>query len=631
MKRPPGDLIEDESGIAIVAVTIVMVAAMILFGAVILRVNHPILMARKTEYNVRADLLARSGLEKAIVEMRANPTGYAGTPLTWEKDSPSMGRAYWVEQPVRRGNQVELIATGISNGVAREIRAFAAMASGPSGVFDKAIYAGNVPPDGRSPALDYELRFGGIGDQADQINGDIYCGNNVSVMDDSIVLPAVAEPYADLNGNGMYDKGDTLIIDIDGNRQYDPDISERLYEDNGNGIHEPELGETFDDVNGNGWYDRAETFQDRNQNGLFDVAEPFTDRNGNGRYDYGIEAVGEVDYPAYPDADGGADPLYPPNLGDADFPNTAEVNVAERFTRIGSGTLPESDAAHIFRKNSGSAFGDVDEVFIVKGRQINPDDYFLEDPYEPVSAGDRQSDSGATEISISSSADKCEEGNNKVYFIDGNLWLHNTRTYSFRLKYPEDEGVHLTFVVRGNIVFCDNFFYGNVSKDQVAFIAMRRDDDPQGIVSGNIHIGHPQFGTVRYLHGVLYAENNLCENNLNEGRSHQFDMYGSMGAGNHITINRNYNVPGHYERRSKNGKWRKIWIEGEEKHSRMVLSFDGRYSEGPNGFERLCPGLPRGPNRAAIPVLRIGSVVYSGHVEPPGEYWRQFYEARQGG
>jgi hypothetical protein len=617
-------VLRDETGFAIVVVTMIMVVTMVMFSAVVLRANQTLRLARQTEYNTRAELLARSGLERAIVETRANPTSYAGTPLTWQNNDPGAGRAYLVGTPIRQGDNVELVSTGMANGVGRQLRAMAAIMSGPSGVFDKAIYAGNVPPNGAAPNPNYRLSFGGAGTEGDEINGDVYSGNDVVVVDDAAVLPAVAESYQDLNGNNMYDRGDVLTLDIDGDGQYDPTVSEALHEDNGNGIYEPDLGETFDDANGNGQYDPRETFRDYNQNGLCDAGEPFTDSNGNNRYDYGIEGVGDVTYPGHPEAQGGSEPLAPPDLSAMNFPATADVNVSQRFGSMSSGTLPSSNPAHIFRKNSSSTFSEVDQVFTVDGHQINPDDYFLEDPYESVSTGEKESDSNATRISVSSASQGHEEGNNKVYFIDGNLWLHNSHTYSFKLKYPTSDGVRLTFVVRGNIVLSDNFYYNSMVNDQVSFIAMKREDDPNAEISGNVYIGDPRFGTIRYLHGLLYAENNFYDNNLDEEGSYQFDIYGNMTAGNQVAINRDYEVPGHYEWRFVSGRWRRVWVEPQTKHSKMVIDFDNRYIDGPNGLERMCPGLPNGPNRSTVLALRIASIVDVGPVNPPAEYWERY-------
>jgi len=614
-----------DRGFAIAAVTILLGTTIVLIAATTLETNRKLSFVRQSESNVNARLMARSGIERGIVDLAANISGYNGTPMT----EVSMRRVYVIDTPIRTNDRVELLSIGVADGIAQQINAIVSLQSGVSGVFDKAIYAGNVPPDpidrANPPAenLNYKLQFGGDGSEADQVVGDVYSGNDVSVDDDAFISPAVEETFTDVNGNGEYDRGDFLSVDINGNGVFDPDVTETFVDDNGNGVYDE--GETYDDLNGNGQYDEHEEFIDYDNDSVFDLPEPFDDENGNGRYDYGVEAVGDVTYPNEPDAAGGDAELAPPDLGASDFANTADIKVAERFSGIESGTVPEDDAAHIFVKNPRDGREDiVDQVFDLNGQLVNPDDYFLEDPYEPISVGDPQSSANATRISIASEADGHDEGNDKVYFIDGNLYLHNRHLYSFQLDYPSSEGIHVTFVVRGNIVLSDNFFYDDMNNDQVAFIAQRREDDPKGEISGNIYIGDEDFGTISHIHGLLYAENNFYDNNLDEEGSQHFDIYGSMTAGNQIRINRDYVIPGHYEWRRINGRWRRVWVEEEERHSAMTIVGDERYVDGPNGRERLVPGLPTGPRRDATTSIRVASIQHVGRADVPQEYYARY-------
>lgn len=130
------------------------------------------------------------------------------------------------------------------------------------------------------------------------------------------------EPFVDLNGNGIWDRGD-FLNDVNGNGVLDgsrvPNINNRTpepYKDgdlnlgepfndlNKNGVKENGV-DTWDletqDLNHNGFWDGPNgiwttgiPFVDRNGNGIFDFAnnsydlgEEFTDVNGNGRYDFG--------------------------------------------------------------------------------------------------------------------------------------------------------------------------------------------------------------------------------------------------------------------------------------------------------------------------------------------------------
>jgi len=614
-----------DRGFAIVAVTVLLAMAIVLIAATTIETSRKLTMVRTTESEVYAKLLARSGLERGIVELASNTSGYNGTPIT----EVSSHRVYLVNTPVRTNNRVELESIGVADGMAQQMNAIVAIESGVSGVFDKAVYAGNVPPDPEDQAnlppenLTYSLDFGGDGTEADQIFGDIYSGNDVDVDGDAVIVPPVEETFTDTNGNGLYDRGDYLNLDINGNGVFDADVSEPFDDANGNGVWDED--ETFNDVNGNGQYDPCEEFTDYDLDGVFDLPEPFTDANGNGRFDYGIEAAGDVTYPNEPEASGSDDVLAPPNLLAADYEHSADINVASRYGDIQSGTLPESDAAHIFVKNphDGRDYI-VNREYELNGRMVNPDDYFLEDPYEAVHVGDPQSSANATMISIASESAGQEEGNEKVYFVDGNLYLHNRNLYSFQLDYPNSDGIHLTFVVRGDVVLSDNFFYRDMAQDQVAFIAMRREDDPKGEISGNVRLGDEEFGTVAYLHGLLYAENNFYDNNLDEQGSQHFEIFGNMTAGNQILINRDYTTEGHYEWQRINGRWRRVWVEPEDRHSAMTVIVDDRYVDGPNGRERLVPGLPTGPRRDAVTSIRVASTQHLGHTEVPQEYYELY-------
>jgi len=615
-----------DRGLAIVMVVTLMAVALVLAAAVTVETSNKLAMVRYTQSDINATLLARSGLEFGLVELTSNLGGYNGTPIT----EMAPRRVYLVDVPIRTNNQIELVSTGVADGVARQMHITVGLDSGVSGVFDKAVYAGNIPPDPEdqdnlpSENLTYSLDFAGVGEQADLVTGDVYSGNDVNVEEDALVAPPIEETFTDTNGNGLYDRGDYLSLDINGNGVFDTDVSEAYVDENGNGVYDE--GEEFDDLNENGQYDEHEEFVDYDHDAVFDQPEPFSDSNGNGRFDYGIEAVGDLDYGNEPEAAGGDSVLLPPDLLASDYPVSADVKVAQRFAGISSGTLPEDNAAHIFIKNPRDGRQDiVDTVFELNGQAVNPDDFFLEDPYERVNLGSKTSSENSTRISLSGGPGGDEEdGNLKVYFVDGNLWLHNRHTYSFKIQDAENVGIRVTFVVRGNIVLSDNFYYRNINKDQVAFIAVRREDDPKGAISGNIYIGDADFGTIAHLESLLYAENNFYDNNLDEEGSQHFDIYGNMTAGNQVRINRDYTIPGHWEWRRIQGEWVKIWVEREERHSAMAVIFDERYVDGANGRERLAPGLPPGPRRDFVLSFRLASTQHMGRVDVPDEYYELY-------
>lgn len=267
-----------------------------------------------------------------------------------------------------------------------------------------------------------------------------------------------------------------------------------------------------------------------------------------------VRATGGVN--GAPGEEGITQPL--PDLQSEDYANTADYDVAalfdaatwERDNAGGSAwQLPESNPAHVFRKNPS------DRSTETSSTQL--DDYFLEDPYEPVRADRAQDGSNAFPVTLG------PDGDGKVFFVDGNLWIHNRRSYSLIFEHAQADGLQVTFVVRGNIYFSDNLFYQNNATDGVVFIAMENDSVQD---SGNIYFGDPVFGTLQEMHAFMYAENDFHDVNLDADGSSQVHLYGNMTAGEHVLIERDYG----------------------DAHTKLVVDFDDRIAEGLLDM----PGLP---------------------------------------
>jgi hypothetical protein len=340
--------------------------------------------------------------------------------------------------------------------------------------------------------------------------------------------------------------------------------------DLGNGRYD--AGEEFDDLNGNGvwdagtpawdetvvtgwgWWRRttiirhpavpAEPFEDRG-NGQFDVGESFSDSNGvydegelyfddrNDRYDYGVQAVGSVSGMPAPgpgqQAATGADvPIPPPDLqrmyyeADKSSPAPADaldgwghdVNVAAATFDSRGRVLNTSDPRHIFVKNPTGV-----QYTKIAGQN----DYFLEDPTDASYGNSHQY------LNVR------ENGNNKVYFVDGNLYIHNPSTYDFMFR---NAGIKMTIVAKGNITISDEFWYNGGTEnpqDSLCLIAMK---DPGTPNSGNIYLGDAQFGTGGDIHALLYAENNFVDNNLDTTGQPYLSVFGNMTAGNQVSLKR---------------------------------------------------------------------------------------------
>lgn len=248
-----------------------------------------------------------------------------------------------------------------------------------------------------------------------------------------------------------------------------------------------------------------------------------------------------------------------PDLAGMNYPATADVNVATAFQGAtwrsddagGSAwQLPANNPAHIFRKNPSDRATEINST--------PKNDYFIEDPYTTVATDAGQNGSNAFQVTLHTS------GNNAVYYIDGNLWLHNKKTYSFKFVGPNGQPVKATFVVRGNIYFSDNLFYKDPVNDGVAFIAM--EDPAMPGSTGNVYFGDPEFGTLSHMSAFMYADNNFYDTNLDAQGSANVRVHGNMTAGNHVSINRDYG----------------------NQHSQLVVDFDDRLVTG----NLEMPGLP---------------------------------------
>jgi hypothetical protein len=159
-------------------------------------------------------------------------------------------------------------------------------------------------------------------------------------------------------------------------------------------------------------------------------------------------------------------------------------------------------------------------------------------------------------------------GNHKVYYIDGNLWIHNSNVFSFKIDHNESNGVQVTFVAKGNIYFSDNVFYKNTAEDGIAFIAMK---DSKVADSGNIYFGDPSFGTLEQMHAFMYAEKQLHRQEPERHGLGQGPVYGNMTAGNKVDIQRDYGT----------------------QHSKLTVNYDGRILE----RRPLDAGLPKTDGR----------------------------------
>ncbi len=345
------------------------------------------------------------------------------------------------------------------------------------------------------------------------------------------------------------------------------------FEDLGDGTYQP--GESFVDI-GNGYWDEGELFYD--------------DRNGE--YDIGTTARGSIygmddPAPGELEATGNNKSIKPSDLASMYYhihrDEAAPTGAFQEWGHDVAVTSSDFDGyllkdtskpEHIFIRNpptSGSTREDNETVYgrsytpiyytdkegkrlrDSRGNYIRVDDYFLEDPTDSTyNSYDSSKSIDGTVNTAPMYLDVKENGNEKVYYVEGNVYIHSPRAYSMRFREP---GTKITIVAKGNITISDEFYYNADYPEDINRTGMNSsvvEDAQDGLClialknpnlfnapSGNIYIGDRQFGTGGSIHSMLYAENNFVDNNVSTSGQPFISIYGNMAAGNQVAINRN--------------------------------------------------------------------------------------------
>jgi len=304
-----------------------------------------------------------------------------------------------------------------------------------------------------------------------------------------------------------------------------------------------------------------------------------------------------------------ADAIAPPNIAAMDYPNIADYTISynsssdpNRPTVRKRGcygyatTYDTSDPRHIFTDEDYRH-----DLGYLDTHHDNRNFFFADLP------------EGNNDGNISIHPD----GNDKIYFVDGNLWVE-AGAYHYRYYNAPADGARITIVVRGNVYMCDDFWLGNSGNPSqgdspgpisnnpdngLAIIAIAdgesytdvngndRYDEGEPILSddgvpgyqgcqegsGNVYYGDPNTGPVGDSQVFFYAENNFDEYCLDQnGRPLDIGIQGLMSAGNQVRINRDFGG----------------------QHAQMIVGFDGRLADG----SLVLPGLPRSGGGGDDPV-----------------------------
>ena len=293
------------------------------------------------------------------------------------------------------------------------------------------------------------------------------------------------------------------------------------------------------------------------------------------------------------DAQTGAEERDTPDLLDMEYEVNNTHNVSQIFADEGvsRGRLsPGHELRNVVEKNPPNRSAECSST--------TGDDYF----FEPVNVGSYGASSKDAKTPLSL-------GNDRVYYVDGNVWIHSKSTYGFLL-----DG-NATIVATGNIYICDNTKYAD-DESLLGLVALGEYDGGGQLVSGgNIYFGDPRFGTLYTVSALMFAGNDFLYNTDSVTRRSEepdtgFSVYGNFAAMNQVSIRRDW-----YDKRIKRGRsWRTEarpayydpgtdqWIDLEDgsvlssseirslRHYQMKVDYDARVRD----VGTQPPGLPRG-------------------------------------
>jgi hypothetical protein len=284
----------------------------------------------------------------------------------------------------------------------------------------------------------------------------------------------------------------------------------------------------------------------------------------------------------------GAEPPSVWDVTDMDYANNNTHNVEQIFQSAGvsSGHLPVgNELRDVFVRNPSDR---ADECATTVGN-----DYFFEPSSGFVTGGPY---SGDTPL---------HAGTDRVYYIDGDLWIESDPTYGFKMDGK------VTIVATGDIHICDNLQYKDESS-MLGLIALGKYDGSGNLISGgNIYFGDAIYGNMSVFSAMMFAANDFLFNfdritsNSAEPDS-GFTINGSFSATNQVSINREWYTkttgmtstarPATYNPTSNK------WIDVETgaaltstqisslRHYQMIINYDERV----RSAETRPPGLPMG-------------------------------------
>jgi hypothetical protein len=284
----------------------------------------------------------------------------------------------------------------------------------------------------------------------------------------------------------------------------------------------------------------------------------------------------------------------PVDLAAMDYANNNTYNVAQIFQGAGitSGYLPSGNPLrNVFMKNPSDRATECSST--------SGDDFFFEPSSGFVTGTEK---TGQTPL---------HAGDNRVYYVDGDVWVHSPQTYGFKMDGK------VTIVATGDIHISDNIQYKDVNS-LLGLVALGKyNGSGQRVSGGNIYFGDPRFGTMYTVGAMMFAANDFLFNTDAVSRRSSepttgFTVNGCFAAMNQVLVDRDWYTkrtqnpvthrwsdeprPAHYN--TTTGQWLDaetgtVLTSSESatmRHYQMIVNYDDRV----RNQETRPPGLPRG-------------------------------------
>jgi hypothetical protein len=333
----------------------------------------------------------------------------------------------WVDYqnaPNNNDNFLRFQVWGTYEGITRKVEVLLSRSAG--GVYWNAIFAGN------SSGGAYSLSFANTGGNNDAIQGDVYVNGNFNASGTTTIVGETGSGEATITNSGSYSES----------------ISNNPNHVTGT---QPGLTITKDGAGKSIWETKAEQFR---------TPGARTDSDGVSYIDvkYDLNARGTGGTWGSGNGNGGT--------------------AAKQFNGASDQT---NEPSHIFRMNPTSTNGTTNRTETYESTKKVKDDFYLEDP---TASGTNNraigNDASGNPIAIngdtsSTSVTVAPNGNNAVYFIDGNMRISGEPIKSYQLTKGTGTGdLKMTFVVKGNVSMTDNMIYPTYqsTSDAVAIIAV---------------------------------------------------------------------------------------------------------------------------------------------------------------